>query len=167
MGTGKFIAGVGALLWSPTDDKYLLLKRAPHRDVAPNIWESVTGRLEQGEGYLEALEREVYEELGVSVQPDFFLSTMHFYRGPALPENELVGTIFCCSIAVPDTIRISSEHSQFRWVTVDEAADLVPENAWVLAAVRRADFIRKHLPSELLAFFRATGFDVTAKSKPQ
>ena len=162
---GRFIAGVGALVWSPKDDKYLLLKRAAHRDVAPNIWESVTGRLEQGEGYLEALQREVQEELSVSVQVDFFLSTMHFYRGEAIPENELVGMILCCSIDDPKSIKVSPEHSDHRWVTVAEAADLVPESAWVLEAVRRADFIRKNLSPELLDFFRRKGFDLTSKIK--
>jgi hypothetical protein len=36
----------------------------------------------------------VREEIGIEMQIDGLLGTTHFYRGPAVPENELAGVIF-------------------------------------------------------------------------
>jgi 8-oxo-dGTP pyrophosphatase MutT (NUDIX family) len=53
MAVGRFLAMVGALIWRHTDGKYLLLQRSAARDVAAGQWECVTGRLEQGERFLQ------------------------------------------------------------------------------------------------------------------
>ena len=98
MPVGRFIGGVGALIWSQEDGKYLLLRRSPEKDFASGIWECVTGRVDQGEGFEEALHREVREELSVQVQVEFIIGTTHFYRGESLPENELIGIIYGCSL---------------------------------------------------------------------
>ena len=48
-------------------DRYLLIKRASHKKVAPNVWSGVGGNIEPHE-YLEPSEtclREVYEETGI------------------------------------------------------------------------------------------------------
>jgi 8-oxo-dGTP pyrophosphatase MutT (NUDIX family) len=165
MGIGRFYAGVGALLWSPADDKYLLLKRADDKDFAGGAWECVTGRVDQGEGFEAAVHREVYEELGVEVQLEFIVGTTHFYRGEERPEYELVGVFYCGSIADPAAIQVSPEHSEYRWVTPDEAyelfASLGPGNQWIQRLIERAEAIKALLPPELLALYREHGFELS------
>lgn len=156
MSVGRFCAGVGALIWHPQTNKYLLLKRIAARGSS---WECVTGRLEQGESYTDALHREVLEELGATVQIDFLIGTTHFYRGEQVVDNEMVGVHFGCSLANPTTIRLSDEHDAYQWVTAAEAEVLFPERCWLLNIIRRAELMRTFLPVELLAVYRANGFE--------
>jgi 8-oxo-dGTP diphosphatase len=158
MSIGRFYAAVGALLWDPADGKYLVLKRAADKDFGAGVWECVTGRVDQGEGFTEALHREVREELGVEVQIDFMIDTMHFYRGEASPENELVGVVYRCSLEDPEAIQTSWEHSEHRWVTADEAETIFPEGYWLVDLIRHAERIRALLSPELLAVYRE-GFE--------
>jgi len=97
MPIGRFYAGIAAVIRSPRTNQYLLLQRSEHKDYAPGAWECVTGRVDQGEGFEDALHREVREELGVRVQVEYILGTTHFQRGAPIPENELVGVIYMCA----------------------------------------------------------------------
>jgi 8-oxo-dGTP pyrophosphatase MutT (NUDIX family) len=160
MSIGRFFAGVGALVWYPPWQKYLLLRRSAAKDFGSGAWECVTGRVDQGEGFTEAAAREVHEELGVQTQIDFVVGTMHFYRGEATPENEMVGVQFCCSIEDAKAIRTSAEHSEYRWVTAEEAEQLLPGTHWLVRVIHRAEAIRKLAPPALLEFYRASGIEV-------
>jgi 8-oxo-dGTP pyrophosphatase MutT (NUDIX family) len=124
MAAGRFLAMVGALVWRQADGKYLLLQRSAAKDFAAGQWECVTGRLEQGESFLQAVRREALEELGLEVQIEFVLGTTHFYRGDVRPENEMVGVHYGCSI--PDAMRmqLSDEHCACQWVTAKQAQAL-------------------------------------------
>ena len=159
MTIGRFSAGVAALVRCPADGRYLLLQRSAAKDFGSGAWECVTGRVDQGEGFTAAVRREVREELGVEVQVDFIIGTMHFYRGPATPANELVGVQYCCSLADPASIHTSAEHSVYRWVTAAEAEGLLPTGHWLRKAIRRAEAIRALSPSALLEYYSAEGFD--------
>ena len=156
MSIGRFIAGIGALIRDADSGRYLLLRRSAQKDYGADDWECVTGRVDQGESFTEALYREVMEELGVAVRIDFFLQTTHFYRGEETPENELVGVLYCCSIKDPDAVKTSWEHSELRWVTKREAVELLPEGHWLLALILRADTLHDLIPAELLAYYRSS-----------
>lgn len=160
MSIGRFYAMVGALVWRPSDGKYLLLRRSAAKDFAAGAWECNTGRVDQGEGFTQALLREVREELDAAVQIDFILGTVHLYRGEARPENEMVGVQFCCSIQEPEAIRLSAEHVEQRWVTAEEAEALLPDGHWLKEVIRRAEALRALSPPALLAFRRQAGFEV-------
>ena len=158
MAIGQFYGMVGALLWHPATDRYLILQRSAEKDFAAGEWECTTGRVDQGEGFTEAVRREVHEELGVEVEIDFILGTAHFYRGEALPENEIIGVMFCCSLDDPRAIRTSWEHSNQRWVTVQEAEDLLSRDHWLSRAIHRAGTLRQLMPDDLIAYYRREGF---------
>ncbi len=158
MSIGRFYAAIAALLWYPADGKYLVLQRTEDKDFAGGAWECITGRVDQGEGFTEAVHREVLEELGVEVQIDFIIGTMHFYRGEARPENELVGVLYRCSLEDPAAIRTSWEHTEHRWVTPEEADGLFPPGHWLGDLIRRAERIRALLLPDLLEAYRE-GFE--------
>jgi 8-oxo-dGTP diphosphatase len=164
MAVGHFLGGVAALVRCPATGRYLLLRRAPTKDFAPGGWECVTGRVDQGEGFEEALRREVREELGVEVRIDFMIGTTHFYRGEASPENELVGVIYACSLENPEAVRLTEEHSECRWASPEEAAALLTEpdacTQWTRRVVERAEAIRRLLPEELLSYYQKVGFEL-------
>jgi 8-oxo-dGTP diphosphatase len=139
---GTFLAGVAGLIRN-RDGAYLMMKRVAERDFGGDVWECVTGRVNQGEGFEEALHREVAEETGLRVTIDFIVGLTHFYRGEAIPQNELQGATFCCSIAGDETVAADAEHSEFRWMRADEAiAFLTAEDAgtrWFRRTIMRAE----------------------------
>ena len=83
MPIGRFIAMVGLLVWRRSGGRYLLLRRSPDKDFAAGEWEAGSGRLDQGEGFADAVLRESIEELGTRVRIECILGTTHFYRGRA------------------------------------------------------------------------------------
>jgi 8-oxo-dGTP pyrophosphatase MutT (NUDIX family) len=156
MGIGRFYAGVCALLRSPSG-KYLLLKRSPDKDFGAGGWECITGRVDQGEGFTQAVRREIAEETGLQeVQIDFVVDTMHFYRGEPHPENELIGVSFCCSTEHPQAVQLSAEHSEGHWLSPDEIAARLPKGHWLVDLIRSAELIRQRMPDELLALYQNT-----------
>jgi len=169
---GTFSAGIGGLVWHPGSDSYLLLKRSEAKDYAAGAWECVTGRVDQGEGFEQALHREIKEETGLEIEPVFILGTTRFYRGKQRPENELVGIIYCC-LPVDETgticpekpaIRMSAEHSQYRWLTAVEARNMISgtrqSELWLLSVINKAEFIKQHIPNELTSYYREHGFEI-------
>lgn len=136
MSIGRFYAMVGALLRRPSDGKYLVLKRSEDKDFAMGSWECVTGRVDQGEGFSEAVLRGVFEELGINVQIDLIVGTAHFYCGEEKPENEIIGVQYWCTILDQEEMKLSWEHAEHRWVTAVEAQDLLPEGHWLLDVIQ-------------------------------
>jgi len=157
MSIGRFYAMIGGLIRDTHSGKYLVLRRSAEKDVGAGEWECITGRVDQGEGFPEALRREVLEELGVQIQPDFILKTSHFYRGAPIPENEMVGLLVACSLESPEAIQISWEHSEARWVTRDEAVELLPADHWLVGLIQRDERMRALIPESLLAYYQQAG----------
>jgi 8-oxo-dGTP pyrophosphatase MutT (NUDIX family) len=161
---GRFYAGIAAVIWSPKNEQYLLLRRSDQKDYARGAWECVTGRVDQGEGFEDALHREVWEELGVKAKIEHILGTTHFYRGDPLPKNELVGVIYLCSLSEPDSILIGEEHSEYRWLTAQEALELLthddPTTQWARRVIQRAEIIRPMLPTNLVNYQSESGFEM-------
>jgi len=160
MSIGRFFAGVGALLRCSSDGRYLVLQRSDEKDFGGGAWECVTGRVDQGEGFTDAVRREIREELGVEAQIDFIVGTTHLHRGEPKPENEMVGVQFCCSVSDPAAPRIIAEHSAQRWITAEQADELFPAGHWLAKVIRRAEAIRALAPPELLEYHRATRFEL-------
>lgn len=164
MPIGRFNAGVAAAIWSPATRHYLLLRRSEHKDYAPGAWECLTGRVDQGEGFEDALRREVLEELGVQVQVEHILGTTHFYRGDPVPENELVGVIYLCALDETTPLHLSDEHSELRWLSADRALALLsasdPTTQWARRVIQRAEALRGLLPETLLEVQRKSGFEL-------
>jgi 8-oxo-dGTP diphosphatase len=157
---GHFLGGIGALIWDPATHRYLLLRRADDRDFKGGAWECVTGRVDQGESYEQALHREVGEEIGATVQIEFLVATTHFHRGEPRPENELLGVIYSCLIQHPEQAHFEAEHSAQRWVTVEEALAFLPEGHWLRNVILRAEQLRLLVPPELRQAFLREGFEL-------
>ncbi len=156
--TGQFRAMIGALIWSPFTKKYLFLKRNAARG---GKWESLTGRLEQGESFTDALHREVFEETGLAVQVDFILGTTHFYRGEEAVENEMLGVHFGCSITGPQIVQLSHEHTEYSWLSAVEADEFLPQDRlWLRECIRRAEELRTSISQEAIALNHLHGFEI-------
>ena len=160
MSIGRFLAGVGALIWEKETNEYFLLRRVGDRDFKAGEWECVTGRVDQGESFEEALHREVQEEICGKVQIEFIVATTHFYRGEPKPENELLGMIYGCTALNPKEMCVGSEHSEGHWVSVDEAFNLLPDDHWLRLVLKRAETLKAELPNNLREIYQREGFNI-------
>lgn len=159
MGVGRFLGGIMALVREVENGRYLLLQRASSKDVGAGSWECVTGRVDQGEGFEEALYREAREEIGAEIKVEFILGTTHFYRGTAVPENELLGMAYACTIPSASHIQLSEEHDAHHWFTAEEIIAFLPEKHWLPPIVKRAEFMRQHWPQALHDYFAERPFE--------
>jgi 8-oxo-dGTP diphosphatase len=160
MPIGRFLCGIAALIWDPATDQYLLLRRSAHKDYGAGAWECVTGHVDQGESFSQAVYREVREELGAEAHIEFLIGVTHFYRGAQVPEKELLGAVFGCTLTDPGAARFGDEHSEMRWCSAAEIEALLPADYWLLPVVRRAGLLRRTLPEELRRSFIQEGFEV-------
>ena len=70
---------VGALV---TDGRVLLGHRSPDKHAHPDVWDLPGGVIETGESELDALVRELQEELGVQIATDSMLHLCRVTAGP-------------------------------------------------------------------------------------
>lgn len=126
-------------------EEVLLLKRADR-----GIWQGIAGGGEGEETPVEAAKREAREETGVclscvtdldSVEMLSVLDVVGSYRwgeGVAyIPEY-----VFFASVSPDTQIRISKEHTEYRWCGFDQALDLLEWNS-NKQAVKKICAIRK------------------------
>lgn len=104
------------------EGKILILKRHPHKSQG-NTWGVPAGKLELGETAKEALSRELNEELGLKLeQRDFkFIQTLYIRH----PQFDFAYHMFYKRFyAFPHLILEFKEHTEARWVTVEEALSM-------------------------------------------
>ena len=114
------------------DDKILMIKRAKE-DLGAGFWTPVTGAVDAGESILDAVIREVKEEVGLQVSPIKELWQCQTSKNDYLLHWWL--TRWDSGEVVPEP----SEVDEFRWLCVDEILRLSPlfedtvyffENIW-------------------------------------
>ena len=122
---GRFMVAAGALIQHAVTKKILLIRRAAELDWQGGEWEITYGRIDQFETAQTGLLREVREETVITdIEIHDVLSVWHIFRGPESAENEVIGITFHCTTH-QDTPVLSNEHSNFKWVTAEEALELV------------------------------------------
>ena len=104
-------------------DKYLILKRSPTASTYPNCWDFPGGRLEAGEDPIEGLKREVKEETGLKIE----VNNPIFVFRESLNDHENVFIVYSCG-KVSGEIKLSHEHTEFKWATKEEILRLDIEN---------------------------------------
>jgi len=119
------MVAAGALIEHLPTHTILLVQRTHTLDWRPGEWEITYGRIAQHEDLETGLRREVMEEVGITdLNVGQVIRTWHIYRGPVSVENDLIGVTFHCTTNT-QTARISDEHEQYKWVTIEEALQLV------------------------------------------
>jgi 8-oxo-dGTP diphosphatase len=159
MTIGHFLGGVATLIYDRQTQRYLILRRSAKKDFAPDSWECVSGRVEQGESFEQAVHREVMEETGAQIQIEALIGTTHFYRGAQCPENELLGVGYSSLLKNQAEFTFGEEHSEMRWVTVEEAYALLPEGYWLRRLIERAELLRRLISSESIGLIGREGFE--------
>jgi 8-oxo-dGTP diphosphatase len=79
-------------------------------------WEPPAGRLQPGESFEEGAVRELYEETGILAAPQRIVAT---WVGEA-PNGGLLASVTYAGRADGVEVRLSEEHLDHRWVTIEE-----------------------------------------------
>lgn len=116
---GEHIVAVAALIVRRDDtgaSRVLALRRAPDNLAGPGLWETLSGRVEQGEEPRAAVLREIGEECGLAValEPRPYDSYAATRRG--LP---MIVILYRAAYLGGEVV-ISAEHDAFAWLTADE-----------------------------------------------
>ncbi|MHA1461494.1 MAG: NUDIX domain-containing protein [Candidatus Heimdallarchaeota archaeon] len=112
----KFFVGVAGVL--EKNGQVLVLRRSAEKDVGANLWEVVTGRLEAEENPEIGILREIEEEVGLKAEVVMPINTKFFYRGGK--DFPMILISFWCRY-LSGEVKISCEHSEFKWMKIDDA----------------------------------------------
>ncbi len=106
------------------DLEFLLLKRASHEKY-PDLWQMVTGSIENEDAHQTAL-REINEETGLTPIKFWVVPNINSFYSP---ERDVIVMIPVFAVLVEENqkVIISDEHSEFKWVKKEEAIKLL---AW-------------------------------------
>ena len=124
---GKFQIGIGAIIEHIPTGKILLLRRNADAEFAADIWDDVGGRMRNFETPDDTLRREIYEETGIKdIEIQKPINVSHYYRGEKKAENQMIVVNFWCK-TMTKKVRLSNEHSEFKWVLPEEALALIKD----------------------------------------
>ncbi|MDR1891239.1 MAG: NUDIX domain-containing protein [Puniceicoccales bacterium] len=100
----------------------LLLKRAPHRELYPNVWECCGGSVRDNESFESAAERQLLEEAGITATR---WKVLECFKVNVSPGTIAPGLIFTCKADQNAKVKIDPrEHMDFRWATIDDIDNL-------------------------------------------
>jgi mutator protein MutT len=94
--------------------RILLLQRSLQSGFDPGRWELPGGKIDLGEDLVEALRREIQEEVGLVTTIGRPFKTWHFTKEPFW----VTGVTFVCEYVSGD-VKLSSEHHAFEWIEPD------------------------------------------------
>jgi len=120
------------------ENKILLLKRAAKCKFFPSQWDFPGGKVEKVETSSQALVREVKEETNLDITfPREFKEHYYTEHGQALHFNVVY------SNSHSGEIKISEDHSEFKWFTQDELDEML-KNKELAPIVQLALFVGKN-----------------------
>lgn len=103
--------------------KFLLLKRAKNQ-IYPNIWQMVTGKIRKNENAVKTALRELKEETSLIPKELYvvpIVNSLYLYNS----DEVIFIPVFLAVVDGNSDVKISDEHSEFRWVTASYAKKMV------------------------------------------
>lgn len=114
----KFLFAVKGII-RRKDGRILIVKRSALDDHLPGVWETVGGGMDEESSPQEALKREIREETGLdaNIAEPFNVFTFRKQTG-----EFKIGITFLCDVE-DDTVVLSDEHSEYRWIEPESFPD--------------------------------------------
>ena len=106
------------------NDRILLVQRAATDETGASTWESVGGQISFGETPEQALQREFQEEIGLNIRVEQLLYCTSIMTSAT---RQVIILVYTCN-SQDMSVTLSAEHSDYRWATLAEAGELLPEH---------------------------------------
>jgi len=109
--------------------RYLLLHRTKDEIIYPNVWQFITGSIEENEKAADAAMRELSEETGLKPKSLWVVPyVLSFYNAGWDSVN--LCPFIAAEIQDNKSVEISEEHDDFGWFTYDEAIHKLELPSW-------------------------------------
>jgi dATP pyrophosphohydrolase len=109
--------------------KYLLLHRTVDEKVYPNLWQFITGSIEENEKAKDAAIRELAEETGLKPKSLWIVPyVLSFYNSEWDSVN--LCPFFATEVHGDSLIQLSDEHDDFGWFSYEEAIQKLVWPSW-------------------------------------
>ncbi len=105
--------------------EFLLLKRAEDQ-IYPAVWQMVSGKIKESEKAFETSLRELKEETNLTPLKMWIAPKVNSFYSSQTDSICLI-PVFAVQVKKDSKVIISDEHSEYKWVTSDEAKRLL---AW-------------------------------------
>lgn len=97
--------------------RILVVKRSEDAQISPNIWEFPGGKCEYLESLEECVIREIKEETSLNV---IIKDVLYTWNDKSDRCRHIIGVNFECEMVGESIIKLTFEHSDFKWVNADE-----------------------------------------------
>ncbi len=125
----RFHLGAKALIRNK-EGKILLLEKEK-RDKSGTYWDLPGGRMNRGETLIDALRRELEEEIALKTDSEATYVSMHLSR-VRIPQQDgdvgLILALYAFDKPLDFTPQLSKEHSNWAWYDLSEACSLLPSH---------------------------------------
>lgn len=103
-------------------DRFLLGLRSAGKIIAPSLWDMIGGHLEPGENPRQALDRELCEELGISVADARYVGRFEQIEPPA--DCSVLHHVFAVTAWAGTPVNNCDEHVAIAWFDIQTIAAL-------------------------------------------
>lgn len=119
---GEGMYHLGADVWIiNSENKILIQKRSKKKKNQPGVWAMTGGSVIKGETSLEAIKREVKEELGIELDTDKAIKIKHYRKGNVWLDEYLVKQ----NIDLNNVVLQEEEVCEVRFATFNEIENLL------------------------------------------
>jgi dATP pyrophosphohydrolase len=106
--------------------EFLLLKRSPEQ-YYPNIWQMVSGKIKENETAFNTALREIKEETNLTPEKFWVAPTVNSFYAPDKDYICLL-PVFAAKVKYDCEVILSKEHTEYRWLSPEEAKKLLAWN---------------------------------------
>ena len=103
--------------------RYLILKRKS--EYMHGLWGQVAGKIEEGETAVQAALRETLEETGLTPDSLYSVDVVESFYEVGYNYISII-PIFLAFVSDRSNVTLSFEHSEYKWVTANQAKKLLP-----------------------------------------
>lgn len=102
--------------------EFLLMKRSKNK-IYSNVWQMVTGSIEDGEKGYETATREIIEETSLLPKTFWIVPNVNSFYSANDDSINMV-PVFVAEVETEDEVILSAEHSEYLWCSKEKAKEL-------------------------------------------